>query len=74
MWHVDAYRLMGADELESIGWDVVTDGSGAVVVEWAERIESALPAAGSDRRGDVRLAHAGETARRIVQATGLRVG
>lgn len=65
LWHIDAYRLMGTDELESIGWDVVTDGRGAVVVEWAERIEDALPRPGDDRRGDARLSHAGESARRI---------
>lgn len=37
--HVDAYRLHGgAEELESIGWDRVVDGSAAVVIEWASRV------------------------------------
>jgi len=47
--HIDAYRLRGVDELETIGWDalVLPGESGVrrpiVVVEWAERIERALP-------------------------------
>jgi tRNA threonylcarbamoyladenosine biosynthesis protein TsaE len=45
--HIDAYRLAGADDLQSIGWD--GDGQelrhGAVLaVEWADRIEDALGA------------------------------
>ena len=40
--HVDAYRLSGPDELESIGWDRLLDQARVVVVEWAGRIESAL--------------------------------
>ncbi|MEO1718149.1 MAG: tRNA (adenosine(37)-N6)-threonylcarbamoyltransferase complex ATPase subunit type 1 TsaE, partial [Planctomycetota bacterium] len=31
--HVDAYRLGGADELDTIGWDRVLDGSAIVFVE-----------------------------------------
>ena len=47
--HVDAYRLSGADELDSVDWDRLIDpDSGAVVVvEWAGRIGQALP--GPDR-------------------------
>ncbi|MEM1213747.1 MAG: tRNA (adenosine(37)-N6)-threonylcarbamoyltransferase complex ATPase subunit type 1 TsaE [Planctomycetota bacterium] len=56
--HMDAYRLGGADELETIGW--VEEGAelrrGAVVaVEWAEKIVAELPA----DRLCVRLTHAG---------------
>lgn len=40
--HADAYRLGGADELESVGWERFTDGLAVVAVEWAERIDSAL--------------------------------
>jgi tRNA threonylcarbamoyladenosine biosynthesis protein TsaE len=65
LWHVDAYRLTGEDELESIGWDRVMDGSGAVAVEWAERIGGSLPHADSGNRADVRLEAVGESARRI---------
>lgn len=40
--HVDAYRLRGTDDLESMGWDCVADGAAVVVVEWASRIAPAL--------------------------------
>jgi tRNA A37 threonylcarbamoyladenosine biosynthesis protein TsaE len=36
--HVDAYRLKGYDDLESVGfWEFADEG--AVLVEWASRIE-----------------------------------
>jgi tRNA threonylcarbamoyladenosine biosynthesis protein TsaE len=36
--HVDAYRLTGYDDLESVGfWEFAAEG--AVLVEWASRIE-----------------------------------
>ncbi len=36
--HADAYRLKGPEDLESVGWDRINDGSAVVVVEWAERL------------------------------------
>jgi tRNA threonylcarbamoyladenosine biosynthesis protein TsaE len=57
--HVDAYRLRGgAEELESIGWDRVVDGSAAVVIEWASRLGAGFDAEPSlarvrIERGDV---------------------
>jgi tRNA threonylcarbamoyladenosine biosynthesis protein TsaE len=61
--HVDAYRMTGADDLDTLGWDRLTDGGSVVVVEWAERIEPALGPA----RLDVRLeAVGGEDVRRIM--------
>ncbi|MBL8744810.1 MAG: tRNA (adenosine(37)-N6)-threonylcarbamoyltransferase complex ATPase subunit type 1 TsaE [Phycisphaerae bacterium] len=59
--HMDAYRLGGADDLALLGWDRFADGSNVVVIEWADRIEVALP--GSCVR--VKLEHAGEESRRI---------
>lgn len=55
--HIDAYRLHGSDELDTLGWDTfidlrATDAQGRplaaqsdaiVLIEWAQRIESALP-------------------------------
>lgn len=45
--HVDAYRLRGTDELDALGWDRLMGPVGApdaaMLVEWPERIESALP-------------------------------
>jgi tRNA threonylcarbamoyladenosine biosynthesis protein TsaE len=43
MYHLDAYRLSGAAE----AWDLDLDSyleNGPLVVEWADRIQSALPA------------------------------
>ena len=60
--HLDAYRLQGDDELESIGFDeLLHDPRRLVAIEWASRIEKALPA----DRIDVRLAHGAEGERRI---------
>ena len=43
LYHLDCYRLRGAQDTDSIGLDDILDGDGVVVLEWAERIESALP-------------------------------
>lgn len=45
LYHLDAYRLGGAEDLESIGWtEIVGDQTGVVLIEWASRIAEALPA------------------------------
>src|SRR5271167_2821884 len=41
--HADFYRLRGARELESLGWDEAI-AEAIAIVEWAERIVKALPA------------------------------
>src|ERR1700674_1191382 len=41
--HADFYRLRSAVELDNIGWDEALTGAIAIV-EWPERIVSALPA------------------------------
>jgi tRNA threonylcarbamoyladenosine biosynthesis protein TsaE len=67
--HVDAYRLAGAEELDTVGWDAAVarvqgpGASAALVVEWPERLgprvlEGATPAR-------VRLEHAGEHQREV---------
>jgi tRNA threonylcarbamoyladenosine biosynthesis protein TsaE len=44
MYHLDAYRLSGPEDLESIGWsEIIGDPGGVVLIEWASRIEAALP-------------------------------
>lgn len=47
--HVDAYRLHGDDELDSVGWDRVIDRDNrracegtAAVIEWARKLPAAL--------------------------------
>lgn len=41
--HVDAYRLSGACELEALGFEEFSRPDSAVVIEWADRVRSALP-------------------------------
>lgn len=43
LYHVDAYRLGGAEEALGFGLDDYLSGSGITVVEWADRIMAALP-------------------------------
>lgn len=44
--HLDLYRLEGPDDLDSIGYDDLTDGDAVVVVEWADRLGDWLPGDG----------------------------
>jgi tRNA threonylcarbamoyladenosine biosynthesis protein TsaE len=42
--HVDAYRLSGSEDFESVGGgDLLADSGGVCLIEWSERIEAALP-------------------------------
>jgi tRNA threonylcarbamoyladenosine biosynthesis protein TsaE len=42
--HIDAYRLSGEDELETIGWDdLLLDQQVVIAVEWGSRIDAAFP-------------------------------
>jgi len=42
--HVDAYRLSGPEDFDSVGGeDLISDSGGVCVIEWSERIEDALP-------------------------------
>lgn len=57
--HWDVYRLSGPDALADLGWDdYLRDGGAVIVVEWADRIEAALPL----ERLDVFLAEVDENA------------
>ena len=42
--HFDAYRLADADEFRHLGFDEVLSSGGVTVVEWASRVQGALPA------------------------------
>ena len=42
LYHLDAYRLSGALEAEDLDLDALLE-SGPLVVEWADRIQEALP-------------------------------
>lgn len=42
LYHLDAYRLDGASEAEDLDLDTMLE-TGPMVIEWADRIETALP-------------------------------
>lgn len=44
IYHLDAYRVAGPEDFESIGFSELIEQGGVVVVEWAQRVESLLPA------------------------------
>ncbi len=43
IYHVDAYRLQGADEFMALGVDERFDEDVLVFVEWADRVAGCLP-------------------------------
>ncbi len=44
LYHLDCYRLMSANDADTIGLDdILDDTEGIVVFEWPERIKDALP-------------------------------
>lgn len=58
--HIDAYRLSGPDELDTIGWSEMLEAADAVIaIEWPSRIAAALPG----DRIEVTFEHAGEHTR-----------
>lgn len=60
--HIDAFRLSGPDELESIGWNELLESPDTVMaIEWPSRVQAALP----DRRIDILMGHEGEHSRSI---------
>ena len=61
VYHLDAYRVSGADDFEQIGFVELLDQGGVVIVEWASRVADLLPA---DCRM-VRIESIGESERRI---------
>ncbi len=61
LYHVDAYRLSGAKELETVGFAEMCDRRGVVVVEWADRVREAMP----ESTIWVQIEPAGERERRI---------
>ena len=44
IYHFDAYRLTGASEFAELGVDEYFRGDGVCLVEWADKVESTLPA------------------------------
>ena len=62
VYHIDAYRLDSIAEFEMIGFDDYCQRQSVVVIEWADKIESALENIDYIR---AELFHSGETQRGI---------
>ena len=43
-WHADLYRLDHPEDLDQLGLDEILISDGVVVIEWADRFSSVLPA------------------------------
>ena len=61
VFHLDAYRVGGADDFEAIGFDELLAQRGLVIVEWASRVRDLLP----PKRLDIGIESTGETSRRF---------
>lgn len=61
LYHCDAYRLRNADEFLALGAEEYFDADGLLLIEWADRIASALP----ERRLEIQIAVTGTQSRRF---------
>jgi tRNA threonylcarbamoyladenosine biosynthesis protein TsaE len=60
IYHFDAYRLRGAEEFGELGTEEYFASDGVCLIEWADRVQAALPA----EHLRIELEVTGETARR----------
>jgi tRNA threonylcarbamoyladenosine biosynthesis protein TsaE len=61
VFHLDAYRVHGADDFDAIGFAELLEQNGVVVIEWPARVESLLP----PDRINVHIETVSPTSRRI---------
>jgi tRNA threonylcarbamoyladenosine biosynthesis protein TsaE len=61
LYHLDAYRVHGAEDFAGVGFSELLEQGGVVAVEWAVRIAPLLP----ERRIDVTLESEDEATRLI---------
>jgi len=67
LYHFDAYRLSGPDEMLAIGAEETFFGNGICAIEWADRVMETLPA----DRLEIHMSVAGEDSRKVrLVATG----
>lgn len=59
--HMDCYRLGDESELDALGWDRIINGDAIVLIEWAERIDDAIP----EDALRIAIDHVDETSRRF---------
>jgi tRNA threonylcarbamoyladenosine biosynthesis protein TsaE len=69
IYHFDAYRLNGPAEFLDLGVTEYFEAGGVCLIEWADRVESALP----DERLTIRIEPVDESRRRVeISAIGAR--
>ena len=61
VYHLDAYRVHGSEDFESIGFSELLEQGGVVVVEWASRVKELIP----PKYIEVQIESLDETRRRI---------
>jgi tRNA threonylcarbamoyladenosine biosynthesis protein TsaE len=61
VYHLDAYRVTGAEDFEAVGFTELLEQGGVVVVEWAARVKELLP----EERINITISPLGEHRRRI---------
>jgi tRNA threonylcarbamoyladenosine biosynthesis protein TsaE len=61
VYHLDAYRVGGAEDFASIGFSELLEQNGIVVVEWPSRVREILP----PKRIDITFEITGKTSRKI---------
>lgn len=60
--HIDAYRLSGTEELESIGWDELLQNENTLIaIEWPSKIAGAIP----EHAIEIQIEHVDVHSRRI---------
>lgn len=62
IYHIDAYRLNSISEFEMLGFDDFCYPNSVVIIEWADKVESALERVEHIR---MELEHAGQSSRKI---------
>jgi tRNA threonylcarbamoyladenosine biosynthesis protein TsaE len=62
VFHLDAYRVHGAEDFEAIGFAELLEQGGVIVVEWPSRVEALLPAG---KRINVHLETLSPNSRRV---------